>query len=303
MASDIAGSSGSLVKGKYGTGLPGPIVSLLKELSSLKIFNNPSKTNEFSRFVSKLFNGTLLSERDSSGKIIPESLIKFDLRAEIGVLHELGRQTIPIIINECMVRSTYFIRQLHYQIHQNDIKSVSELVHKVDWYKVLPYNNRTISRMLTISTGCFFVVDIADAAIRGAIKNGGNIYNPKLYTDFVLRLNFVGIGRFCLAVGADIGMGVKRSKVIQERQHVMNQWLMLQNAKIYSCQAGMWKEAASMEEALNYLTNAAQLAFYNSMQSIERASVALSDASVALTALSQEDRNNLQLLTEDILKY
>ena len=40
MVSDIAGSSSSILYGKVGTGLPGPLVSLLKEISAFPIFKN-----------------------------------------------------------------------------------------------------------------------------------------------------------------------------------------------------------------------------------------------------------------------
>ncbi|WP_157765338.1 hypothetical protein [Prevotella intermedia] len=67
MVSDIAGSSSSIAKGKYGAGLPGPFVSLLKELSSLPFFSHKdSNNNKFCVWLSKLFNGTLLSERDEN---------------------------------------------------------------------------------------------------------------------------------------------------------------------------------------------------------------------------------------------
>ena len=64
LASDMAGSSGA--RG-LGTGIPGPVVSLVKLLSSMPIFNNPDEVNELSLKVSKLFNGTLLGEPDEAG--------------------------------------------------------------------------------------------------------------------------------------------------------------------------------------------------------------------------------------------
>lgn len=62
IVSDMAGSSSSILEGKTGTGLPGPIVSLLKELSALPIFHNLNEdgNREISVWISKLFNGTLL---------------------------------------------------------------------------------------------------------------------------------------------------------------------------------------------------------------------------------------------------
>ena len=85
MVSDMAGSSMSPGKG---TGIPGPIVSLIKELSALPCFKDKQiGEHEFHVWVSKLFNGTLLAKRDENGKII--EALKFDLRTEIGILHEI----------------------------------------------------------------------------------------------------------------------------------------------------------------------------------------------------------------------
>ncbi|MCI9067282.1 MAG: M48 family metalloprotease [Lachnospiraceae bacterium] len=69
MASDMAGASGSVMKGSLGTGLPGPVVSLLRELSSTPLFRKMDDKGhrEFSVWISKLFNGTLLGERDADG--------------------------------------------------------------------------------------------------------------------------------------------------------------------------------------------------------------------------------------------
>ena len=67
MASDMAGSSGAF---GAGTGVPGPILSTVKLLASTPIFNDKNQVNELSIKVSKLFNGTLLAERDKNGKIL-----------------------------------------------------------------------------------------------------------------------------------------------------------------------------------------------------------------------------------------
>jgi hypothetical protein len=63
--------------------------------------------------------------------------------------------------------------------------------------------------MLTIATGTFTLVDLTDAAIRGALKSGGNA--ALFAKEFVLRVNFVGVGRFAVAAATDIAMGVNRS--------------------------------------------------------------------------------------------
>jgi hypothetical protein len=233
--------------------LPGPLLSLLKELSAMPIFNslkNEDGVKEFSLWISKLFNGTLLAEHDENGKIIKDSaqLMQFDLRAELGVAYELGRQALPVILNECIVRSFYFIRRLATEIKEKEIKRVSELK-RIDWNKVKPAKNRTIVRMLTIATGTFTLVDMIDAAIRGAVKSGGN--TAVFAKEFLLRVNFVGVGRFAIAVGTDVAMGVKREKLRNERIAIFSEQLHLMNAKIYYIQADAWVAAETAEKTIN----------------------------------------------------
>ena len=247
MVSDMAGSS---TNPGAGTGLPGPILSLLKELSSLPFFNSLNKdgVKAFSLWISKLFNGTLLAERDEDGKIIQETVQRFDLRAEIGVMHELGRQALPVILNECIVRGVYFIRRLAAEIKEKDIKQINELK-RIDWHKVKPANNRTITRMLTIATGTFTLVDMADAAIRSAVKSGGD--SALFAKEFILRVNFIGVGRFAIAVGYDTAMGIKRSSLGNERIAIFSEQLHLMNAKVYYLQANTWIAAETTARTIN----------------------------------------------------
>lgn len=239
MVSDMAGSSTSVGKGSLGTGLPGPLVSFLKEISALPIFQNMNEKGykEFSVWISKLFNGTLLGKRDENGKVI--EAVKFDLRTEIGVAHEIGRQAIPAIINECIVRGFYFAHRLFNEIKESRVKCVSDLKN-INWKKTLPFKNRTVVRMLTISTSTFMAFDIADAAIR----SGG--FNSSC----ILRINFVGVGRFAVAIGTDIGMGVKKSRRERQRMILRGEQLQLLNAKVFLKEADMWIEAENTEKVI-----------------------------------------------------
>ena len=208
LVSDIAGSSGTAgISG--GTGIPGPILSLAKEISVIPLFKNLN-VNDMSvnKFISKLFNGTLFMQRDDAGNIIKESIIKFDFRGELGLLLELGKQAIPVIANECMVRSFYFIRRLAIAMKENNIRTIDDMK-KIDWKVVKPSNNPTINRMLTISTGVFSAIDIGEA-----------ILTKK---DF-LAVNLVGIGRFAIAIYSDVSWGLKARKVkkIQEAYKKIN---------------------------------------------------------------------------------
>ncbi len=196
MVSDMAGSKKTAGKG---TGIPGPIVSLIKELSTLPCFKDKKiGEHEFHVWVSKLFNGTLLAKRDENGKII--ETLKFDLRTEIGILHEVGRQFVPVLINECLVRGLYFIRRLYNAIKKTEIHSIADLKN-IDTSELLPFNNRVIKRMITIASGTFTAIDTVDAAVRAAIKSKG--INPAFFVNFAVRINIVGVGRFIVACKAD----------------------------------------------------------------------------------------------------
>ncbi len=203
IASDVAGSRCNPGKG---TGIPGPILSLVKVFSTLPIFKDarsaPIQAKEddlfFRELISKLFNGTLLAKHNENGRIVP---VRFDFRLELGVVHELGRQAIPVMLNQCFIRSFYFIRRFTIEVKRLKIERFVEL-EKIDPMAVIPFRNRAIARMSTISTGVFSAVDIADAAVRAAIASRGS--EGKFLSEFVVRINFVGIGTFAVACALDV---------------------------------------------------------------------------------------------------
>ena len=202
LVSDVAGSSSSVGK-SGGTGIPGPILALAKELSVLPVFTNIKvDDNSLSVFLSKLFNGTLLAKHDKSGEIIKDTVLKFDLRGELGVGIELGRQAIPVIANECIVRTFYFLRRLAMEMRANNVHSISDMKN-IDWSKVKPSNNPTIARMLTISTGVFTTLDIGEAVIS---------------QKYWVSVNYIGVGRFAIAIGEDVNWCLKARKVKKVKQ-------------------------------------------------------------------------------------
>ena len=240
--------------------------------------------------------------------------LRVDMRKELGGVAEgvriAQKMLIPVIIGDAVVRVFYFVRRFSDAITGKSLstnpKELWNVLSELDWKEIIPFDNRTIIRMTTIEAAVFTGCDVVDAAVRAAIESKG--IDPTTYAidytkNLVLRVNFIGVGKLFVDTYQDVGMGVRRTKTIQERQHLLNQWLLLYNAKVFYSQSDMWSQAASTEEALNYLTDAARYAFQESMQSMERASIALSEASVALTELSQEDRNNFQSQVEDLLKY
>lgn len=190
LISDMAGSSSSAKKGNTGMGLPGPIVSTLKEFAMLPIIRNMG--------LPQVLNELFTKDDLLCGKY------RLDLRSELAIGAELSKQAIPVFLNTIMVRSFFFMRRFI-----QEAKNVSSLS-EIQWKKTLPFRNRTIARMLTISTGTMEVVDLADAAIHAAVKSTGN--SVAFASQFILRVNFVGIGRFAIACTNDMAMGSKKMR-------------------------------------------------------------------------------------------
>lgn len=188
LVSDIASSS-STAGLSGGTGIPGPILSLAKELSCLPLIKKIAiDKNSLSKFLSKLFNGTFLSQRDANDKIIKDTVIKFDLRGDLGSAIELGRQAIPVIANDCLVRSFFFIRRFAIELREEMILSIPDM-NKIDWNKIIPKNNPIITRMLTIATGIFTTVDISEAIITHT---------------YLVSINYIVVGRFAIAISGTV---------------------------------------------------------------------------------------------------
>jgi len=135
-------------------------------------------------------------------KILPETVLKFDLRGEMGVATEQGRQAIPVVANECIVRAFYFIRHFAREIRERKVLSLEDM-RKISWEKVKPTNNPSIARMLTIATGVFTFVDVGDAAVS---------------QKYLIAVNYAGIGRFAVAIGEDITWGLKARDVKKIRR-------------------------------------------------------------------------------------
>lgn len=196
MVSDMAGSSGSPGKG---TGIPGPILSFMKQLSALPIFKDAMLDEaSFRKMLSKLFNGTLLKTVGEDGKKIYR---RFDLRAELGIAHELARQSVPVLVNECLVCVCYAARRLYEMCADGEVQDFKSLL-SVDIGALMPHGSPLGTRMVTIATGVFALTDMADGLIR-ALMHGDWRIDPKTVSNFLLHVNVVGAIRFVFAVHTD----------------------------------------------------------------------------------------------------
>lgn len=214
MISDIAGSSSSVRVGKEGTGLPGPLLSFLKELSSIPgiraIAGTDKKGNyNFSVTCSKLFRGTLLGDHDASGKPILHQELIFDLRTELGIAHEAinNKQHLPVIINEIIVCSFYSVSRFCNALREAEVETLEDLKH-IDVRDFLPWNSAALRHMRTLACTVFSAIDITVAGTKAAAKNKDNPTGFAL--DFMQSINYIGVARLTVAFTAEASVGISK---------------------------------------------------------------------------------------------
>lgn len=217
LASDIDGSNQNAGKG---TGIPGPVLSVLKELSSTPLLKNVRsnyKESEisFSKWISKLFNGTHFKDTEGNP-------VRFDFRTEMGLATQLLEQSLSVLANEVIVRVFYTVSRLASEIQSNNVTSLLEL-NRLNPKSFLPINNRALTRMCTVSSGTFLAVNSAGSAIKAGMAFKGN--KAAFAKAFFLNINYPGIGRFAVAcffdakyVKEDVIAAHKKATVEHERQ-------------------------------------------------------------------------------------
>lgn len=256
-------------------GIPGIFLSLLKEISALP---GLKKTN-LPVYVDSLYGKGELNLAEWGGVAFVAA----------------KKQAMPVLINEALVRGFYFVRHLVMEYkNANGWKNL-------DWKKTIPFGNRTVERMMTISTGTLVAVDIADAAIRSA-TNPNSISAPTFVANMILRVNFVGIGRFAIAVATDVSMGVKLKKAHKERIAVTNEKINLLGAKTYYKVSNMWITAEetgiSIEEAMESM-KVAIIESANAIKDIDEAFITIDES---LENIAKNDKEFAQELL-DILEW
>ncbi len=179
--------------------IPKEMLLLLKELYRFPIFKNLPKNHIeaeeiFSKWLIKVFEKSHYT--DDAGKTE-----EFDLRNVIESLVTRAFEiNMPVMINECIVRSFYLIKKLIIEIKDKNIKCIND-IDKVDIENVLPFNNRLVSRMILISSGCFMGINIAGATVKAIFKQKKE--KEEFREVLLTEINFAGIGRFVFACVAD----------------------------------------------------------------------------------------------------
>lgn len=182
LVSDMGGSRNTAGNGM---GIPGVFVSFLHELSSLPGF----RKTKLPMIVNDLYVKN-----------------KIDFRHELAYLDAAKKQLLPVVFNDVFTRILYFVCEL-------GLESQSE--HEINWRRVIPFENRSVERMLLISSMTFNLADTADAAVRAAVESGGEwvVFS----TRFVARYNYVGAGRALVAIVHEVSNERKEAQLIHER--------------------------------------------------------------------------------------
>ena len=89
---------------------------------------------------------------------------------ELVLIQISAMQSKSVLINECIVRAMYTLRNLYKQIQLKSIETIKDLS-KLDVKEILQFNSRLLTRMLTISHGVFVLVDLSKAAIKSGGKD------------------------------------------------------------------------------------------------------------------------------------
>lgn len=182
--SDVSGSSSA--KGR-GMGIPSPIWSWMNDIIAIKRkLNIP------------------VGELDKSINELALEIYKqgYDARFQ-------DAQAIPVFINELLVRVIYSVRRLvkYFTSTKSEDRTFSSL-----WKSCEPFSNATVKRMLTVAHGTFCLIDMGDAVVHGFVSGGGS-FNV---TEFAMRLNIVGIGRFTISLYGEVRRGLKRHDVKED---------------------------------------------------------------------------------------
>lgn len=186
LVSDMGGSKSTP---DSGMGIPGVFLSMLYEIAALPPFNSTG--------LPKYLNDLYVKD-------------KMDLRHELVAVEGLGKQAIPVMLNEVLVRTGFFVLQLGRAF------SEGQSLANVSWASIIPIGNRTVDRMMTVSTMTLTLADTADATIHAALESAGN---SVVFTQhFAARFNYVAAGRAAIAVVREAADDAKELQLLHEKR-------------------------------------------------------------------------------------
>lgn len=186
LVSDMGGSKATP---GAGMGIPGAFLSLLYEIAALP----PLNSSGLLKYLNNLYT------KD-----------KIDLRHELVAAEGLGKQAIPVMLNEILVRTSFLVLQFARAF--NEGQSLTD----INWGNVIPIDNRTVDRMMTVSTMTLTLADTADAAAHAVIESAGNsvVFSQR----FAARFNYVAAGRAAIAVVREAADDAKELQLLHEKR-------------------------------------------------------------------------------------
>ncbi len=218
LISDVSGSSGAKSRGM---GIPSPLWTWTNDVIAIK-----SKINipvgEFDKDVNEL-----------AVKIFNQG---YDIRFQTA-------QTIPVFINEMLVRLVYSLRRLLKYYLKTEVESRS---FKKLWAECEPFSNVTVKRMLAVAHGTFCLLDMSDATVRSFITGAGT-FNP---TEFFLRLNIIGVGRFTISLYGEMNRELKIIYGRREAEFIKRREIII---KDYICGLEVLSDVYDDKELLNFV--------------------------------------------------
>jgi len=186
LVSDMGGSKATP---GAGMGIPGFFLSLLYEIAALPPLNSTDLLKHLNNLYTK---------------------DKMDLRHELVAVEGLGKQAIPVMLNEVLVRTGFFVLQLARAFSEN------QPIADINWGNIIPVGNRTVDRMMIVSTMTLTLADTADAAVRASVESAGNwiIFSQR----FAARFNFVASGRAAIAIVREASDDAKELQLLHEKR-------------------------------------------------------------------------------------
>lgn len=172
-----------------GMGIPGVFLSMAYEFAALPGLNETGLPSVLDQLYTKQ---------------------RFDMRHELVAVEALGRQAIPVLLNEVIVRMGFFISHLAHAL------SDGERLTDLDWVEIVPIGNRTVDRMMTVASMTLSLADTADAAVHACLESAGNwvLFSQR----FVTRFNYVAAGRATLAVVREVVDDAREAELLHERR-------------------------------------------------------------------------------------
>ena len=112
----------------------------------------------------------------------------------------------------------------------------------------------------------------------------------------ILKVNFVGVGRFAVAVGTDVMMGVSRAAKRSKRIEIVNQQIALTGAKIYYKQAEVWIAAENTDKAIEEMYERAANAVTYYSESITEMTENMKVVSEKMAVVAKDDNKKKEYL-------